>query len=92
MTKDELRELHSEAQKVTQDTVSRLLKTLGEFGYSGDEQIAFIRLAASELVGGAADLFLETHYGDGQTLNKYVETRIAAKKFRDDAEKRRQLN
>jgi len=92
MTEVELKELHSEAQKVTQDTVSRLLKTLGEFGYSGDEQIAFIRLAASELVGGAADLFLETHYGDAQTLYRYVGTRIAAKKYRDDAEKRRQLN
>ena len=92
MTKDELRELHSEAQKATQDTVSRLLKTLGEFGFSGDEQIVFIRLAASELVGGAADLFLETHYGDGETLNKFIGTRIAAKKYRDDAEKRRQLN
>ena len=92
MTKDELRELHSEAQKVTQDTCSRLLKTLGEFGYSGDQQIVFIRLAASELVGGAADLFLETHYGDGQTLNNFIGTRIAAKKYRDDAEKRRQLN
>jgi hypothetical protein len=92
MTESEIRELHSEAQRVTQDTVSRLLKTLGEFAYSGDEQIAFIRLAASELVGGAADLFLETHYGDGDTLNKYIRTRIAAKKFRDEAEKRRQLN
>ena len=92
MTESEIRELHSEAQRVTQDTVSRLLKTLGEFGYSGDEQIAFIRLAASELVGGAADLFLETHYGDGQTLNNFIGTRIAAKKFRDDAEKKRRLN
>ena len=92
MTESEIRELHSEAQRVTQDTVSRLLKTLGEFGYSGDEQIAFIRLAASELVGGAADLFLETHYGDAQTLYRYVGTRIAAKKYRDDAEKKRQLN
>ena len=92
MTESELKELHSEAQRATQDTVSRLLKTLGEFGYSGDEQIAFIRLAASELVGGAADLFLETHYGDAQTLYRYVGTRIAAKKYRDDAEKKRQLN
>ena len=57
MTEAELKELHTEAQRVTQDTCSRLLKTLGEFGYSGDEQIAFIQLAASELVGGAADLF-----------------------------------
>lgn len=92
MTETELRELHSEAQKATQDTVSRLLKTLGEFGFSGDEQIVFIRLAASELVGGAADLFLETHYGDGDTLNKYIGTRIAAKKYRDEIEKKRQLN
>ena len=92
MTEAEVKELHSEAQRVTRDTCSRLLKTLGEFGYSGDEQIVFIRLAASELVGGAADLFLETHHGDGDTLNKYIGTRIAAKKYRDDAEKRRQLN
>ena len=92
MEKYEIRELHSEAQKVTQDTVRRLLKTVGEFGYSGDEQIAFIRLAASELVGGAADLFLETHYGDGDTLNAYIGTRIAAKKHRDEAEKKRRLN
>ena len=92
MTEAELKELHSEAQRLAQDTCSRLLKTLGEFGYSGDEQIAFIRLAASELVGGAADLFLETHYGDGDTLNKYIGTRIAAKKYRDEIEKKRQLN
>ena len=92
MTEAEVKELHSEAQRVTRDTCSRLLKTLGEFGYTGDEQIVFIQLAASELVGGAADLFLETHYGDGDTLNKYIGTRIAAKKYRDDAEKRRQLN
>ena len=92
MTESELKELHSEAQRATQDTVSRLLKTLGEFGYSGDEQIAFIRLAASELVGGAADLFLETHYGDAQTLYRYVGTRVAAKKYRDEAEKKQRLN
>ena len=59
------------------------MKTIGEFGYSGDQKIAFVQVALSQLLGGSLDLWLETHGGDADTLGRFVSARIDAKKHRD---------
>ena len=89
---DEIREIADEAKMVVQDHCARLMKTISEFGYSGDQKIAFVQVALSQLLGGSLDLWLETHGGDAETLGRVVSARIDAKKHCDDAEKKRQLN
>tara|TARA_B100000780_G_scaffold258619_1_gene209054 strand:- start:1023 stop:1301 length:279 start_codon:yes stop_codon:yes gene_type:complete len=92
MEHSEVDELSSEAEKVVQDACSRLMRTLGEFGYSGNENIAFVQLAASKLLGGSLDLWLETQCGDTETLGRFVCARIEAKKARDGYAKKRDLH
>ena len=92
MTESEIREIADEATEGVQDHCARLMKTIGEFGYSGDQKIAFVQVALSQLLGGSLDLWLETHGGDAETLGRFVSARIDAKKHCDDAEKKRQLN
>ena len=45
MTEYEIEILGDEATEVVQDHCSRLMQTLGTFGHSGDEQVAFVQLA-----------------------------------------------
>ena len=89
---DEIREIADEATEVVQDHCARLMKTIGEFGYSGDQKIAFVQVALSQLLGGSLDLWLETHGGDAETLGRFVSARINAKKHRDQDAKTRNLH
>ena len=68
------------------------MKTIGEIGYSGDQKIAFVQVALSQLLGGSLDLRLETHGGDTDTLGRFVCARIDAKKARDADAKTRDLH
>lgn len=89
---DEIREIADEATEVVQDHCARLMKTIGEFGYSGDQKIAFVQVALSQLLGGSLDLWLETHGGDAETLGRFVSARIDAKKARDNDAKPQNLH
>lgn len=92
MEKYEIREIADEAEMIVQDHCARLMKTIGEFGYSGDQKIAFAQVALSQLLGGSLDLWLETHGGDAETLGRFVSARIDAKKHRDQDAKTRDLH
>ena len=92
MEKYEIREIADEAEMIVQDHCARLMKTIGEFGYSGDQKIAFVQVALSQLLGGSLDLWLETHGGDTDTLGRFVCARIDAKKARDEDAKKRDLH
>jgi len=92
MTDIEIEILGDEATEVVQDHCSRLMQTLGAFGHSGDEQIAFVQLASSQLLGGSLDLWLELHGGDTDTLGRFVCARIDAKKARDNDAKTQDLH
>jgi hypothetical protein len=92
MEHSEVEALADEAKEAVADHCARLIRTLGEFGYSGDENIAFVQLAASQLLGGSLDLWLETHGGDTETLSRFVCARIEAKKARDGYVKKRDLH
>ena len=92
MTRDEIREIADEAEMVVQGHCARLMKTISEFGYSGDQKIAFVQVALSQLLGGSLDLWLETHGGDAETLGRFVSARINAKKHRDQDAKTRNLH
>ena len=63
---DEIREIADEAKMVVQDHCARLMKTISKFGYRGDQKIAFLQVALSQLLGGSLDLWLETHGGDAE--------------------------
>ena len=92
MTEYEIEILGDEASEVVQDHCSRLMQTLGAFGHSGDEQVAFVQLASSQLLGGSLDLWLELHGGDTDTLGRFVCARIDAKKARDEDAKTQDLH
>lgn len=92
MNKDEVKIIKDEAEMVVRENCARLIKTLSEFGYSGDQCDAFVALASSHLLGGSLDLWLEVHGGDTETLGRFVCARIEAKEKRDAAEKNRRLN
>jgi hypothetical protein len=89
MNKSEAEIIKNEAELVVRENCSRLIKTLSEFGYSGDQCDAFVQIASSHLLGGSLDLWLEVHGGDTDTLARFVCARIEAKKKRDATEKRR---
>jgi hypothetical protein len=89
MNKDEAKIIKDEAEMVVRENCARLIKTLSEFGYSGDQCDAFVQIASSHLLGGSLDLWLEVHGGDTDTLARFVCARIEAKKKRDATEKRR---
>ena len=92
MTEYEIEILGDEATEVVQDHCSRLMQTLGTFGHSGDEQVAFVQLASSQLLGGSLDLWLELHGGDAETLGRFVSARVDAKKHRDQDALKRDLH
>lgn len=92
MTKDEVKIIALEAEQLVQDHCSKLTQSMLEMNYDGAERDAFLRLASSQLLGGACDLFLEFHDADAVALARMTDFRVQAKKARDNDAKTRDLH
>ena len=92
MTKDQIEAIAIEAEQLISDHCSRLTQSMLQMGYDGNERDAFLRLASTQLLGGACDLFLEFHDADAIALARMTDFRVQAKKARDNDAIKRDLH
>jgi hypothetical protein len=57
MKKSQVAAIAVEAEQLVKDQCGKLVQSMLEMAYDGDERDAFLRLASSQLLGSACDLF-----------------------------------
>ena len=79
----EVNALLSDAQELVSAHCSKLVRSIGEMGFVGQEQEAFCKLVSGQFLGAGLDLWLEIHGDDPEPLKRFVTMRLQAKAARD---------
>ena len=83
MSDREVKAMLSEARELVSNHCGKIVKTIGEMGYVGDQQQAFCKFVSGQFLGAGLDLWVEIHGDDPELLKRFVSLRLQAKTARD---------